>query len=234
MIDFYELLGIKKTASKEEIKQAYRKMVKKYHPDINKSNDASQIIISLNEAKEILLDDVKRKEYDAMLDDIIHSKQFSKEPEETYTARTQEYKETYSESYLTKWEFLFDYFKNGLDHFLLKIFKFILVSIYSLVFFAIKIIVIVTMVLINVLGNLVDYLAGLIMFVGILALFIMGGESYPDFIPFLPANIEMFFVMGISAALLEVAKNAIVNGTINLYVLIQNIEDKIFVKILMH
>ena len=57
MMDFYELLGVKKDATKEEIKKAYRDMVKRYHPDVNKSDEASKIIISLNEAKETLLDD---------------------------------------------------------------------------------------------------------------------------------------------------------------------------------
>ena len=77
MVDFYELLGIKRQATKEEIKKAYHSMVKKYHPDINKSKEANKVIISLNEAKEILLNDEKRKEYDKLLDNIIHSKQFS-------------------------------------------------------------------------------------------------------------------------------------------------------------
>lgn len=70
MIDYYELLGIKNDASVAEIKKAYRDMVKKYHPDINKSSDASKIIISLNEAKETLLDEDKRKEYDELLNEI--------------------------------------------------------------------------------------------------------------------------------------------------------------------
>ena len=61
-MDFYELLGIKRDATKEEIKKAYREMAKKYHPDVNKSKDANQIIISLNEAKSTLLNDEKRKE----------------------------------------------------------------------------------------------------------------------------------------------------------------------------
>lgn len=53
-------------------------MVKKYHPDVNKSEEANKIIISLNEAKETLLDDNKRKEYDKILEEINHSKQVSK------------------------------------------------------------------------------------------------------------------------------------------------------------
>ena len=62
MIDFYELLGISMDSTKQEIKTAYREMVKKYHPDVNKSEDSNKIIRSLNEAKEVLLDDEKRKE----------------------------------------------------------------------------------------------------------------------------------------------------------------------------
>ena len=77
MMDFYELLGIKKDATKEEIKKAYRDMVKRYHPDVNKSDEASKIIISLNEAKETLLDDDKRCEYDKLLNEINHSKTYS-------------------------------------------------------------------------------------------------------------------------------------------------------------
>ena len=75
MMDFYELLGIKKDATKEEIKKAYRDMVKRYHPDVNKSDEASKIIISLNEAKETLLDDDKRSEYDKLLNDINRSEE---------------------------------------------------------------------------------------------------------------------------------------------------------------
>ena len=69
MIDFYELLGISMDSTKQEIKTAYREMVKKYHPDVNKSEDSNKIIRSLNEAKEVLLDDEKRKEYDKLLND---------------------------------------------------------------------------------------------------------------------------------------------------------------------
>ena len=92
MMDFYELLGVKKDATKEEIKKAYRDMVKRYHPDVNKSDEASKIIISLNEAKETLLDDDKRSEYDKLLNDINHSKTYSNDST-SYSAKKEEYKE---------------------------------------------------------------------------------------------------------------------------------------------
>ena len=70
MINYYELLNINKNATEEEIKKAYRTMAKKYHPDINKSTEASKIIISINEAKETLLNEEKRKEYDRLLENL--------------------------------------------------------------------------------------------------------------------------------------------------------------------
>jgi molecular chaperone DnaJ len=62
--DYYEVLGISKDASKEEIKKAYRKLSKKFHPDINKEADASKKFQEVKEAYEVLSDDQKRAQYD--------------------------------------------------------------------------------------------------------------------------------------------------------------------------
>ncbi|PZM86604.1 molecular chaperone DnaJ [Candidatus Gracilibacteria bacterium] len=64
-MDFYEILGIDKTASKEEIKKAYRKLAMQYHPDRNKGDkEAEQKFKEINEAYSTLSDDNKRKQYD--------------------------------------------------------------------------------------------------------------------------------------------------------------------------
>jgi DnaJ-class molecular chaperone len=62
--DFYEVLGINKSASKEEIKSAYRKKAMEWHPDRNKSPDAEDKFKEINEAYEILSNDQKKGAYD--------------------------------------------------------------------------------------------------------------------------------------------------------------------------
>ena len=62
--DYYEVLGIAKGASEDEIKKAYRKLAKKYHPDVNKAPDAEEKFKEINEAYEVLSDPQKRQTYD--------------------------------------------------------------------------------------------------------------------------------------------------------------------------
>ncbi|MBM9832560.1 DnaJ domain-containing protein, partial [Enterococcus faecalis] len=61
---YYDRLGVSKNASQDEIKKAYRKMSKKYHPDINKEAGAEQKYKEVQEAYETLSDDQKRAAYD--------------------------------------------------------------------------------------------------------------------------------------------------------------------------
>ncbi len=74
--DYYEILGVSKTASEQEIKSAYRKLAKKYHPDVNKAPDAEQKYKDVNEAYEVLHDPEKRKKYDALGPDWERAQQF--------------------------------------------------------------------------------------------------------------------------------------------------------------
>lgn len=62
--DYYATLGIKRDASQDEVKRAYRKLARKYHPDINKAPDAEQRFKEIGEAYEVLQDVEKRAAYD--------------------------------------------------------------------------------------------------------------------------------------------------------------------------
>lgn len=62
--DYYDVLGIDKNASKDDIRKAYRKLARKYHPDVNKEEGAEDKFKEVKEAYEVLNDDQKRAQYD--------------------------------------------------------------------------------------------------------------------------------------------------------------------------
>lgn len=62
--DYYEVLGVDKNATKQEIRRAYRAKAREYHPDVNKAEDAKDKFIEAKEAYEVLSDDQKRAQYD--------------------------------------------------------------------------------------------------------------------------------------------------------------------------
>src|SRR5579863_1374163 len=66
--DYYEILGVKKSASADDIRKAFRKLARKYHPDVNPGDKAAEEKFkSLSEANEVLSDPKKRKIYDQVV-----------------------------------------------------------------------------------------------------------------------------------------------------------------------
>lgn len=78
-VDYYKILGLEKNASEEDIKKAYRKLARKYHPDLNPNDKgANKKFQEINEANEVLSDPEKRKKYDKYGKDWQHAEEFEK------------------------------------------------------------------------------------------------------------------------------------------------------------
>jgi curved DNA-binding protein len=74
--DYYKILGVARDADSSDIKKAYRKLARKYHPDVNKDADAEEKFKQVNEAYEVLKDGDKRRAYDRFGADWKHGQQF--------------------------------------------------------------------------------------------------------------------------------------------------------------
>lgn len=75
--DYYKILGVKRDADGAEIKKAYRKLARKYHPDVNKAANSEEKFKEVNEAYDVLKDKEKRKAYDQFGSDWKHGHEFN-------------------------------------------------------------------------------------------------------------------------------------------------------------
>jgi len=90
-IDYYQVLGLDKKASDKDIKNAYRKLARKYHPDLNPNDaEANKKFQQLNEANEVLSDPDKRKKYDQYGENWQHGEEYEKYARQQQQSRSQQ------------------------------------------------------------------------------------------------------------------------------------------------
>jgi curved DNA-binding protein len=111
-IDYYKLLGLPKTATEKDIKAAYRKLARKYHPDLNPNNKESERKFKeINEANEVLSDPEKRKKYDKYGKDWQHADEIEKSRQQQQSQRNtgrQQSSEGYSGDFSDFFESMFE------------------------------------------------------------------------------------------------------------------------------
>jgi len=91
-IDYYKILGVDKKASEKDIKNAYRKLARKYHPDLNPNDaEANKKFQQLNEANEVLSDADKRKKYDQYGENWQHGEAYEQQARQQQQSRQQSY-----------------------------------------------------------------------------------------------------------------------------------------------
>ncbi len=78
--DYYKILGVERDVSQSELKKAYRKMARKYHPDVSKEADAEERFKEVNEAYEVLGDEGKRSQYDTLGSNYQNGQNFNPPP----------------------------------------------------------------------------------------------------------------------------------------------------------
>jgi curved DNA-binding protein len=109
-IDYYKILGVSKTSTEKDIKTAYRKLARKYHPDLNPENkDAELKFKEINEANEVLSDSEKRKKYDKYGEDWKHGEEYEKAKQQQRQSQQQSGQQSYSnEDYSDFFESMFN------------------------------------------------------------------------------------------------------------------------------
>lgn len=113
-IDYYKILGLSKTATTEEIRKAYRKLARKYHPDLNPGDkEAEKKFKEINEANEVLSDPDNRKKYDQYGSDWKHSEQFeaAKKQQQQRQSQRGSHQQSYSGGYGDEGDFS-DFFES--------------------------------------------------------------------------------------------------------------------------
>ncbi|HSJ68220.1 MAG TPA: J domain-containing protein [Anditalea sp.] len=97
-IDYYKVLEVDKGASEAEIKKAYRKLARKYHPDLNPGNkEAEAKFKQINEANEVLSDPIKRKKYDQYGKDWQHAEAYEQARQSSRSSGQRAYSGRFSE-----------------------------------------------------------------------------------------------------------------------------------------
>lgn len=218
-INYYELLGIKKDATPEEIKKAYRMQAKKWHPDLNKDKDAANISMKLNEAKEILLDPLKRKDYDKYLEELTNpSYKKMKEKEQAYNNNkynnTNNYDNTYEQKTYTKWEYFYTYLKYYQVSKIRKIFAFIFVIIETIICSTLQILNYLTALFLSYTVNLMSYITSLILGLYLIVLIfsvITHSSSAPDTITDWGQHILLIILLSVLTLIPGLVLNILVN-----------------------
>ncbi len=109
--DYYKILGVERDASQADIKKAYRRLARKYHPDVSKETDAEQKFKDINEANEVLKDTEKRQAYDALGADWQNGQSFDPPPGWDFYGQNNGTHQAHSFS-----DFFENLFSGGFDH----------------------------------------------------------------------------------------------------------------------